>query len=68
MTGRKEKQRRHSPRKTPHDCAEVTFIGGRPGSLEERGMVSQGDMDQQEPNPHHKNINPSQPITPEKPI
>jgi hypothetical protein len=36
--------------------------------IDQRGMVSQADMDGEAPNPERKNINPNQPVVPEKPI
>lgn len=36
--------------------------------LDRRGMVSQADMGQRDPNPERENINPNQPVVPEKPI
>ena len=38
------------------------------GDIVDRANVSQADMDEQEPNPERENINPSQPVTPEKPV
>jgi hypothetical protein len=51
---------------------DTSMAGGKPGSLDRRGMVSQGDMDASDDNDELRrqrrdNINPSQPIVPEKP-
>ena len=52
---------------------DTDMAGGKPGALDRRGMVSQGDMDDAGDSDELRrqrrdNINPSQPITPEKPV
>jgi hypothetical protein len=52
---------------------DTDMAGGKPGALDRRGMVSQGDMegtsdDDELRRERRDNINPSQPIVPEKPV
>jgi hypothetical protein len=52
---------------------DADTAGSKPGALDQRGMVSQGDMagdsDNEELRRQRRdNINPSQPIVPEKPV
>jgi hypothetical protein len=52
---------------------DADMAGGKPGALDRRGMVSQGDMagtrdDDELRRERRDNINPSQPIVPEKPV
>ena len=49
------------------------MAGSKPGNLDRRGMISQGDMDasgdsEELRRQRRDNINPSQPVTPEKPV
>ena len=52
---------------------DADMAGNKPGNLDQRGMISQGDMEPSGDNEELRrqrrdNINPSQPITPEKPV
>lgn len=52
---------------------DTNMAGNKPGGLDRRGMVSQGDMagtrdDDELRRERRDNINPSQPIVPEKPV
>jgi hypothetical protein len=52
---------------------DTDMAGGKPGAPGDRGMVSQGDMagtrdDDALRRQRRDNINPSQPIVPEKPV
>ena len=52
---------------------DTGMAGTKPGRLDQRGMISQGDMDASGDNDElrrqrRENINPSQPVVPEKPV
>lgn len=50
------------------EAREDRATGETPQNLDRRGMVSQGGRDERDPNPRRENINPHQPVIPEKPI
>jgi len=56
-------ERKRRPRLDQEDATNREL-----GDIVDRATVAEADMNQQEPNPEHENINPSQPVTPEKPV